>query len=292
MQKHFFHQNIDMSQTKWFGSLSEMFYLIENPAFLFKNNSPYRCSMAIAIYCRKGHAVGKINIAEYELHSDGFLIVLPNQIIESISVSDDYEGTYILISAQFLDNMNIGETFLVHDSVERAPYIQLGERAKESLMTYIAMCKSAISAWENPNRLEILRLITKAFFLGFGYFMHKTAQQYACNTQSSWMMMKFIRLVETYYREYRNLEFYANKMGITAKHLSKVIKNHSGKKALQWIEHYVILDAKSQLASTDKSVKHISYELNFPSQSFFGKYFYRVTGMSPIEYRNSIRERS
>lgn len=292
MQEPIFIQHIDMSQTKWFGSLSGMFYLIENPAFLFKQDSPYRCSMTIAIYCRKGHAVGKVNIAEYELSSDGFLIVLPNQIIESTYVSNDFEGTYILMSAQFLDNLNIREAFQVHNSVEHAPYIQLGERAKEALMTYIAMSKSVISVEENPNRLEILRLITKAFFLGFGYFMHKSAQQELCKSHGSWMMMKFLGLVERHYREYRDLDFYANKMGITSKHLSKVIKNHSGKKALQWIEHYVILDAKSQLASTDKSVKHISYELNFPSQSFFGKYFCRVTGMSPIEYRKSIRENS
>ena len=281
-------QRIDMSQTKWFGALSDMFYLIENPTFLFNNHMPYCCSMAIGIYCRQGEAIGRVNMTEYKLHRDGFLIILPNQIIESISVSPDYEGTYILMSQQFLGSLNIAETFRVHNSIEHAPYIQLNNRSKESIINYISMCKNAISIEDNPHQVEIVKLISKAFFLGFGYYMHQPTQLHSKPSHQAELMMKFIRLVEDNYREYRDLEFYADKMGITAKYLSRAIKTQSGKNALQWIEHYVILYAKSQLASTNKSAKQISYELNFPSQSFFGKYFHRIVGISPIEYRKSL----
>jgi len=81
------------------------------------------------------------------------------------------------------------------------------------------------------------------------------------------------------------LEFYANKLCVTSKHLSKVVKATGGKPASDWFDEHVALEAKAFLKSTNMTVEQISEELNFPSQSFFGKYFKRVTGFSPSEYK-------
>lgn len=74
-------------------------------------------------------------------------------------------------------------------------------------------------------------------------------------------------------------------MGLTPKYISTVIKASSERSAMEWIERYVTLDAIAQLTSTDRSIKYIAYDLNFPSLSFFGKYFTRVVGLSPSAYR-------
>ncbi|KAA6344491.1 Arabinose operon regulatory protein [termite gut metagenome] len=71
------------------------------------------------------------------------------------------------------------------------------------------------------------------------------------------------------------MEFYANKLCITPKHLSKVIKESSDRSAIEWIDSYVMLEAKALLKSTNMTIQQISDELNFPSQTFFGKYFKR-----------------
>ena len=91
-------------------------------------------------------------------------------------------------------------------------------------------------------------------------------------------------------REHRDLKFYADAMGLTPKHISTVVKASSGRSAVEWIERYVVLDAQTQLISTDRTIKEIAYDLNFPSQSFFGKYFCRVVGISPAAYRNRSGE--
>lgn len=52
-----------------------------------------------------------------------------------------------------------------------------------------------------------------------------------------------------------------------------------------WIDHFVLLEAQSLLKYTNMSVQEISYQLNFPNQSFFGCYFKRLTGMSPSQYK-------
>lgn len=97
---------------------------------------------------------------------------------------------------------------------------------------------------------------------------------------------EFIQLVESYYREHRDLKFYADRLSLTPKYISTTIKQVSGKSATEWIERYVTLDAITQLTSTQRSIKEIAYDLNFPSQSCFGKYFTRVIGISPGSYRS------
>jgi AraC-like DNA-binding protein len=67
--------------------------------------------------------------------------------------------------------------------------------------------------------------------------------------------------------------------------LSKVIKATGGKPANDWIDDHVVLEAKALLKSTNMTIEQISDALHFPSQSFFGKYFKRVTGLSPREYK-------
>ena len=82
--------------------------------------------------------------------------------------------------------------------------------------------------------------------------------------------------------------FYADRLCITAKHLSQVVKNITGKTALAIIDEYVITEAKALLLSTTMSIQQISDKLNFPSQSVFGKYFKRCTSMTPKECRMKL----
>lgn len=72
------------------------------------------------------------------------------------------------------------------------------------------------------------------------------------------------------------------------RYFSSVIKEKSGSSALQWIIQNVITEAKYLLDNTDLSIKEIATKLNFPTQSFFGKYFKQYVGISPKEYRNKL----
>jgi AraC-like DNA-binding protein len=101
------------------------------------------------------------------------------------------------------------------------------------------------------------------------------------------LVEKFLAIVKENYRKQRMIEFYSEKLFLTPKHLSRVIKERSGKSAGEWIEDHIMLEAMALLKSTDKTIQQISEELNFPSQSFFGKYFKRRADISPKEYRKS-----
>lgn len=99
------------------------------------------------------------------------------------------------------------------------------------------------------------------------------------------IMQRFMHEVRTHYKEERKVQFYAERLHLTAGYLSTLIKNISGKTASEWIDSYVLLEAKVMLKQTNMTVQQISDELNFPSQSFFGKYFKRLEGTSPKKFR-------
>lgn len=97
----------------------------------------------------------------------------------------------------------------------------------------------------------------------------------------------FIDLVHEYHRSERSVAFYAEKLFISPKYLSLLIKEATGRSAAEIIDEYVILEAKNLLRFSGKNIQQISYDLNFPNQSSFGKYFKHLVGMSPSEYQRS-----
>lgn len=263
--------------------IDDHFAIIENPRFSILPNYPYRNPLVVVVYCTSGVGKGRVNTNIYDLQRDSMMIVLPGQITELIDLSDDFQATYIIMSDEFVSSLGIGNTFSLNHLVASSPKIVFQERAKEAFESYLSMCCNLIPVDDNPNRLEILQLLTKAFFLGLGYFLHGIDQK--ANTRSEELTTSFIKLVEVNYMKHRELSFYAEKLNRTTKHLSRVVKEASGKSAMEWIEKYVILDAISQLHSSNVSIKEVAYRLNFPSQSCFGKYFNRVVGVSPTTYR-------
>ncbi len=98
-------------------------------------------------------------------------------------------------------------------------------------------------------------------------------------------LQEFMALAQKYHRSERSVAFYAEKLFISPKYLSLVIKETTGRSASQWIDDMVILEAKNLLRFSGKNIQQVAYELNFTNQSAFGKYFKHLTGLSPSQYQ-------
>ena len=99
------------------------------------------------------------------------------------------------------------------------------------------------------------------------------------------LFAQFISLLEENFRTERRVGWYAEQLGITAKYMSELIKQVSKRTPNEWIDSYVMLEIRVLLKNTTKSIKEIAEAVNFPNQSFFGKYFKEHMGMSPTEFR-------
>jgi AraC-like DNA-binding protein len=172
-------------------------------------------------------------------------------------------------------------------SIHQNPCIRLQAKELASLKNYFSICKRVIREHQNPFIEKVLHYFTKAFFYGFGYQAHGLEEASAADKlpRQEELVHKFLADLQDHYRTERNISFYADRLHVTPKYLSKVIKDHNGLSAKEWIESYVMMEAKALLKSTDRTIQQISDELNFPTQSFFGKFFKRSAGISPLEYR-------
>ena len=143
--------------------------------------------------------------------------------------------------------------------------------------------------------LEILQLL-RAFYYSTGYYLNKALgfdydQIYRLSLENRYdktsIISSFINLVEVNARYNRKLAFYAGKLDYNPRYLSAMIKKETGLSGQEIIDQYAILAAMAKLTYTHKSIKEISNEMEFPTQSDFGKFFKRMTGKSPLEYKKS-----
>jgi len=267
-------------------SIGDDFILFDKPAIASTFNYPFKVDVTSAIICINGTTRGKMDLKPYHSQAPCLIVVLPGQILEYDYISEDFSGLFIVMSRRFTDSLNIEEKFSTYLSVRDNPFIPLNEESLEAMITYYKMMQRAIRVKANPNRLEVAKHLTKAFFYGGGYFFHKLPADKE-KSKHDMLVDHFLKLVQAHFKEERGVEFYANKLCLTPKYLSKVIKDNSGKSAAEWIDNYVVLEAKALLKSTNMTIQQVSDSLNFPSQSFFGKYFKRLEGVSPKEYKKT-----
>ncbi len=101
------------------------------------------------------------------------------------------------------------------------------------------------------------------------------------------VFFNYIRLVRDHFKQERRVSWYAHQLCITPKYLSETIKTISKRTPNEWIDYYVVLELRLLLKNSDKSIKEIAEYLNFPNQSFLGKFFKDHVGVSPSTFRKS-----
>jgi AraC-like DNA-binding protein len=232
-----------------------------------------------------GQCSFKLNLKRYEVKSPAILTLMPGQIIENIEYSPDFEGHAIVLSKRFIDMLNIPMWQQQYIALYDKPINRIFSDYTQQVSLFLVMLRSAASDVENPYRLQVIENLIRALFYGGISKFHKMESDSFSYKNS--IVERYIELVQTHYREERIIGFYADKLCITPKYLSKLIKEHTGRSAGEWIDNHVILEARAMLQSSDMTIQQIAASLNFPNQSFFGKYFKRATGLSPKQYRSS-----
>ena len=281
--------NIALSQAGgWMARFQDDILILHNPIFKV-NWEPYRMKSLFAVICDEGCGSGAVNLRPFRLQRNSFLVVLSSQIIESYEIGEDFKGTFLLLSEHFLSRIGLGNAYLLSSRIESNPIFQLDEKTAAGFRSYFDLLHNLMQD-TCPNKEEALGALVNLFFLMVGRISQPTSAEDDAQQRQSEVMMQFLQLVKSHCHEHREVRYYADQMNISAKYMSALIKNASGKSAIRWIEDYVILEAKAQLASTVNTVQQIAFDLNFPSQSLFGRYFKQRVGMSPSAYRASVRE--
>lgn len=247
---------------------------------------PVKFEATVCIFMLKGKAAVEIDLRRYELDGPSLILIRAGQILQISDCSDDVSLSFIVMSRRFVDNLIL----LINNprlaSVSRvSPCLQLPITDVVYYLNLYAYLRRITDDKENPYSYKAVAFTLASFFCSHAY-KHYIIDNSLPRTSQERICGEFMVLVHDNFRKHRFLEFYADAMGISAKHLSRTLKQITGLTAVEWIERHVVLEAKVLLKSTDHTIQQISDDLSFNSQSFFTQYFKKHVGITPKEYRN------
>ena len=252
-----------------------------------------KLDMIFALLCVKGKLQLDVNGKTYLVHADEIIIAPPNVFVDNYMISPDFESKILGLSYNTIQQMlyaskDIWNTMMY---VSKNPIFHLSEEDLLLLDHYYAVFRLKISQPHHAYYKEVMKSLFQSFFYELCGIINRSMQsgkEDESMKQADLLFKKFIELLSENVCKERSVTAFAQKLCITPKYLSTITKKISGKTALEWIHEYTTEAVIHQLKYSNKSVKEIADDLNFPNISFFGKFVKAQLGMSPKEYRKRL----
>ena len=238
--------------------------------------SPYKFNFQLFVRHFAGSAKIKVDMVEYDLSEPINLIrVMSGQILMVEHISEDFDGVVVVMSNSFVESMFIYvNNALPLNVATRSNCVNHLSNSEVDLSDmFLKAIAQVLRNQTNPHLDRVLQHVLMAIFYSSEEIRNQLETESEAYTSADAISKEFMRLVKDNFRSERQLQFYADKLCITPRYLSRVVKECTGSSAADWIERYVVLEARALLKSTSMTIQQISDELNFPSQTFFGKYF-------------------
>ena len=266
--------------------------LFDTESVISLYNGPTKLEVLTVGLCLEGTGTFKISLREFQLCPGLMVIALPNQIIEQRYFSHDFKGIFFAVSKNLLETLpKIGNVLSLFFYLKDYPCFSLTPNEQRTVQEYHTFIRKRLRSKGDLYRREVVLGLMQGFFFELCNIFNNHAPAVTASVKSKsrkeYIFERFYEtLVESYQSE-RSVKFYADQLCLTPKHLSGVVKEVSGKTVGEWIDEFVILEAKALLNSSSMNIQEIADRLSFANQSFFGKYFKHYTGMSPKEYRKN-----
>ncbi|MGI6218916.1 MAG: helix-turn-helix domain-containing protein [Bacteroidaceae bacterium] len=252
---------------------------------------PLRLEFFTLVFCRKGQTSFSVNTRQYIIKENDLFINTPQNILSQGEFSPETRCDILLISLDFLRKtnfMSLSVNMPAYMLLREKPVLSLSEQERKSL-SVIENINTAIQDNE-PNADRMRGMLVGIFLLKLENIIKTRCDEapvhaFQPHSRQDELLGKFLELLAMHHKEQRSISFYANELYVTPKYFSTVIKKISGQSPVDWINDCVIREAKAMLRFSSMSVQEIAYNLNFSSQTFFGKYFKRLTGITPGEFR-------
>lgn len=242
------------------------------------------------LFCRRGSATVTVDQLRDRITRDTLLLLLPGSILHLNERTDDFRVRFCAFSLELFSEAayRLDPSFF-HILHEHA-IIRLPDRIIEGVRNWFQMASYTYRDRGNIFRNTIIRnrlqnVLLEAFdkTQRFAPDVHSQTG----TTRQADLFQRFVALVHEHCTEQREVAFYADRLCISTRYLSTIIRSEAHSTAKEFIDRSVVLEIKMLLGSTELSVQEIAYRLHFPDQSYLGRFFKKHTGVSPTEFRNA-----
>ena len=240
--------------------------------------------------CTKGTVRFRMDTQLQELKAGCMVVISEHHVIDGYEASPDLEGLCFMMSMAFYNEVihNVSDVSALFLFAHNHPIFPLSERDQKVFNDYFYVIKKKICEEGNRFRRDLVRTLMLAMFYDLSNLVYHFQQSSSHRqTRADVIFTQFIHMVEEHCKHERRVSWYAKQLSITPKYLSEMVKHVSKRTPNEWIDNYVTLELRIMLKNSTKNIKTIAKEMNFPNQSFLGKYFKEHVGMSPSDYRKS-----
>lgn len=255
---------------------------------------PFRSDTFAIIHVRSGKFIFLCNSTVFSLQANNLFFALPGSVYELQHIAENSSILGISFSKKYLEVQGI------HTTSEKMARIFSSEMQLQCVLTTQesgdvgADMESLYRKMNYPAETPYLQEIVKYAFLSTIYtsslvFYKKNKTGVVKLNRNEEIADNFINLLTISIKAERGVQFFADALFVSSRHLSKVVKQVTGKTRSELINAAVIREAKILLSAKSTNVTHVAALLQFSDPSSFGKYFKRYAGLSPSEYRQNCR---
>ena len=271
----------------------EQFTVGDSDLAYFEQNA-YRLEGCAILFCREGVAEVMVDQCQGRLQRNSTVLLLPGTYLLFLDRSEDFRASYCVFSRDlFLEaafRLDPGFFEIVH----RRPISMPPQRIVAGTDIWFQMMAYNYRDRQNIFRNTIVKNRLQNVLLEIYDKMQRLGSKEASNattTRQTELFQRFAALVHEFCAQEREVAFYADKLCISTRYLSTIVRSVAHTSAKEFIDRSVMLEIRMMLRSTDLSVQEIAYRLKFPDQSYLGRFFKKHAGESPTEYRNARRDR-
>ena len=253
---------------------------------------PTRIDAFVILLCSKGSGTFTSNLTRHTLTENSIFVHLPGSIIQAES-TEEIALHAVICEEEFIRRINIDIRLLsqLFLHVEKQPCLKLDEKEWTGITrSFEELGAEGTEMPADVYSAEVIRSIIRTLAYKvcrvIGRHIETSGErQVSARSRNDEYFSQFMNILGKHYTQERSVGFYAGQLNLTPKYLTTLIRKTSGRTAVEWIDDYVVLEAKNMLKYSTMSIQEIAYYLNFSNQSFFGKYFKSHTGMTPSAYR-------
>lgn len=254
--------------------------------------APVRIEAMAIVLCVQGEGSLGLDLSDVKIEKNTLLVIQPNNYIRYLNTSDDFRCCSIICSTTVVQSVlpKLSDLLPLLMKHRLMPATVLTDEEAQGINNFYTLIKSKL---DGPRthfiHHKVISLLQAALFEMMDIRMAHENSSGVTHTRKEEIMARFILALSENFRTERQVSYYAKQLCITPKHLSTVVRETSGSTAGEWIDSYVMMEAKMLLRTTDLTIQEIASRLHFPNQSFFGKYFKHHTGKSPSAFRQMRR---
>ncbi|WP_316840704.1 helix-turn-helix transcriptional regulator [Pedobacter gandavensis] len=250
----------------------------------------YKSSFFSIFIITGGSMLVKHNLREFLVKENSLLFIMPSTIYEFTEVSADFTVVGSVFSVDYMSQTGIIlNTSSVVEVMTGAyqPYYAINIEERDLLLNLQEVLKKALA---EEQTVAFLPEIKKHSFLSLFYHAASIYARYNVShkvklNRREELTIGFLRLLAKHYKEERSVKYYADRLFVTPKHLTQMLKEGTGRTTGSFIDRAVIVGAKVLLRDPSLNISQVAQELNFADQFTFAKYFKKHTGITPSQFR-------